>query len=195
MKIGVISDIHENFHNLLLALQKMKESGVAQILCLGDLMNDGVAKILSIADTPVFMIWGNNDGDKVMLTKTTLNAGSNLSVSNNCYDFLEYDGRKIFITHYENLAYPMAKSGLYDAVFCGHTHIHKKEREGNCLVVNPGEISAQKTGKATLAIYDTKINDAEIITLQQTVTLKTELVDKFFKENWSRLGFRSDFKI
>ena len=61
MKIGIISDIHENFHNLILALNQLKEHGVEQIFCLGDLMNAGIAKILSIQDVPVFLIWGNND--------------------------------------------------------------------------------------------------------------------------------------
>jgi hypothetical protein len=195
MKIGVISDIHENFHNLLIALKKMEELDVKQIICLGDLMNDGVAKILSISKIPVFMIWGNNDGDRVVLTKTACRPGSNLSVSSNTYDFLEFDNRKIFITHYEDLAEPMAKSGLYDIVFCGHTHITRNEKINDCIIINPGEISAQKTGFATLSVYDTTTNSAVIMVLENTVTLKTLLADNFFKKNRDALGFRSDFKI
>ncbi len=190
MKIGVISDIHENFHNLILALQKMKEGGVEQIICLGDLMNDGIAKVLSISEVPVFMIWGNNDGDKVMLTKTALRAGSKLTVSNNTYDFLDLDKRRIFITHHEDLAVPMAASGRFDAVFFGHTHMAGVEKNDQCLVVNPGEISGQRTGKATLAIYDTITHSADIIELDDIVTLKTELVDTFLKVNREKLGFR-----
>ncbi len=190
MKIGVISDIHENFHNLILALGKMKEEGVGQIICLGDLMNDGIAKVLSISEVPVFMIWGNNDGDKVMLTKTASRKGSQLTTSTNTYDFLEYDKRKVFITHYEELALPMARSECLMLFFCGHTHISKIEKEGKCAVVNPGEISAQRTGRASLAIYDTSTNIARIVTLDDTITLKTALVDEFFKNNKEKLGFR-----
>jgi len=62
MKIAIISDIHENFHNLILALQQMDQYDVHQILCLGDLMNAGIAKILMAQDIPTYMIWGNNDG-------------------------------------------------------------------------------------------------------------------------------------
>ena len=58
MKIAIISDIHENFHNLILALQEMEKQGIQQIICLGDLMNSGIAKILATQTIPVFMIWG-----------------------------------------------------------------------------------------------------------------------------------------
>ena len=195
MKIGIISDIHENFHNLILALKKMKEEKVEQIICLGDLMNDGIAKVLSISATPVFMVWGNNDGDRVVLTKTSSRAGSNLVSSINTYDFLEYDNRKIFVTHFQDLAIPMARSGMFDAIFCGHTHISQIEQVGKCLIANPGEVSAQRTGTASLAIYDTTLHEVRMVVLENTVTLKTKMVEEFFEANREKLGFRPGVKL
>lgn len=191
MKIGVISDIHENFHNLVRALEKMEELGVEQILCLGDLMNAGIAKILVHHTVPSYMIWGNNDGEKVDIVKASFREGSNLTVSQNVYDFVEFGGKKIFMTHYDDLAYPMAESGRYDAVFYGHNHIAKADKINDCHVVNPGEISAQKSGKANLAIYNTDKNSVELITLDNIVTLKSDYIDKYFRDNMERLGFRS----
>lgn len=197
MKIAVISDIHENFHNLILAMEESKKRSVDYIICLGDLMNTGVAKILSIQEVPVFMIWGNNDGEKVEILKTSYRENSKLRVSLNVYDFLELGGRKIFISHYDDLVYPMAKSDEYDSIFYGHNHLKKKERIGNTLVVNPGEICAQKTGESTFAIYETETNEAEIVTIEGSITLKSDLVDNYFRENFGKLGFRSEasFKI
>lgn len=192
MKIAVLSDIHENFHNLLLAIEEAERNDCTQIICLGDLMNAGIAKVLSIAPMPVYLIWGNNDGEKVDIMKTAARPKSQLTVSNNVYDFLNFDGRKIFISHYDNLALPMAESGRYDAVFFGHTHKISTETIGKTIVVNPGEISAQKTGKASLAIYDTQHNQAEIIILKNTISLKSTKVSQFLKANRERLGFRSE---
>jgi len=192
MKIAILSDIHENFHNLILALQEIERQEVEQIICLGDLMNAGIAKILSIQKVPVYMIWGNNDGEKVAITLVSKRPTSALTVSSNVYDFLELGGRKIFISHYHDLAYPMAKSGEYDAVFYGHTHIQKTDRMDNCWVVNPGEVSAGKTKKATFAIYDTIANQVEIITLENTVSLKTPVMEAYFQEYGSALGLRSE---
>ena len=123
MKIAIISDIHENFHNLILALQEIQKREVEQIICLGDLMNAGVAKVMATQAIPVYMIWGNNDGEKVEITLASKAEGSVLTVSLNTYDFLNYGGKRIFVTHYDNLAKPMAKSGEYDAVFFGHNHV------------------------------------------------------------------------
>ena len=191
MTLGILSDIHENFHNLILALEELQRRNVDYILCLGDLINEGVAKVLAISDIPVFMIWGNNDGEVVGVVKTAAREGSNLTVSANTYDFLEVNGRSLFLTHYDDLARPMAASGRYDAVFYGHTHLAEIAREKDCLIVNPGEIAAQKTGKATVAVYDTSTNEAELVELEGSISLKTDHATAFLKEHKERLGFRS----
>lgn len=184
MKLAIISDIHENFHNLVMFLNEVKKHHVDKIIFLGDFMNNGIAKTLADSDIPVISIWGNNDGDKVAITKTALSKGSNLTVGFDTFDVLEIDNRKIFITHYPLLAKPMAKSGEYDAVFYGHNHVKNIDKINDCIIVNPGEISAHKTGTATFAIYDTKTNTAEIFELKKTVTTKTkEATEHFDKMN------------
>lgn len=182
MKIAIISDIHENFHNIILALRKIEQERCEQVIFLGDFMNNGIAKVLAASKIPIFAVWGNNDGDKAVITKTSLNSNSNLTVSDSIYDFLEFDGRKIFASHYPDIAKPMAKSGEYDAVFYGHNHIKNEEKIGDCLVVNPGEISAHKTGEATFAIYDTKTNTSESITLDNSISLLTNEVEEYLKQ-------------
>ncbi len=191
MKIAIISDIHENFHNLILALQEMEKHNIEQIICLGDLMNSGIAKLLATQAIPVFMIWGNNDGEKVEITLAAKRENSALTVSTKVYDFLAFDNKKIFISHYEDLALPMAKSGEYDSVFYGHTHLIQKEKIGDCWIVNPGEISAGKTKKATFAIYDTSANQIEIIELKDAISLKTPLMEAYFKKHGPKMGLRS----
>jgi len=191
MKIAIISDIHENFHNLILALQEMEKQQIEQILCLGDLINPGIAKVLANQAIPVFMIWGNNDGDKVEITLASKRAGSQLTVSVRTYDFIELAGRKIFMSHYEDLALPMAKTGLYDAVFFGHNHEVSSEKIGDCWLINPGELAASKTKIATFSIYDTKKNTVETLTLKNSVSLKTPLMEAYFKEYGAKMGLRS----
>jgi len=191
MKVAIISDIHENFHNLILTLQEVEKHDIDLMICLGDLMNTGVAKILTVQEYPVHMIWGNNDGEKVEIVTAANREESQLTYSVSTYDFMEIDERDVFITHYDDLAYPMAQSGKYDAVFYGHNHLVKKEKVDETWIVNPGELSAQKTGRATFALYDTVTNNVEIIELENSVTLKTDLTVKYFNENIEKLGFRS----
>lgn len=182
MKIAIISDIHDNSHNLVQAFIKFKEKDIEQIIFLGDFMHAGIAKFLSKSKIPVLAIWGNNDGEKVAITKNALASGSNLTMSNRIYDFVEFDNKKMFLTHYHDLAKPMALSGQFDVVFYGHNHVKYIEQINDCLMVNPGEISAHKTGKASFAIYDTKSNTAEIIDIENSLSVRTNDVDKYFKE-------------
>jgi putative phosphoesterase len=166
-------------------LLKIEELGVQKIIFLGDFMNNGIAKVLASNSIPVFEIWGNNDGDKVAITKTALSEKSNLEVGFDVFDIVDFDQRKIFLTHYPLLAKPMAKSGEFDAVFFGHNHVKHQERIGDCLVLNPGEVSAHKTGECSFAMYDTKTNNAEIIVLENSVSVKTSEADKYIKDNTS----------
>jgi len=191
MKAAIISDIHENFHNLLLALEEIKKQNVEYIICLGDLMNAGIAKVLATQDIPVYMIWGNNDGEKVEITLASKVEGSSLTVSLNTYDFLTVGGKKIFVSHYDNLAEPMAKSGEYDAVFFGHNHEQSVGKINNCWLVNPGEIAASKTKTASFAVYDTSNNEVNIIELAGAVHLKTPMMEEYFKQHGQKMGLRS----
>jgi uncharacterized protein len=185
MKLAVISDIHENIHNLIMFLDVVEKHNVEKIIFLGDFINNGIAKTLASSEIPVFAIWGNNDGDKVAITKTSLMEKSNLTVGFDTFDFLEFDNRKIFLTHYPVLAKPMAKSGDFDAVFYGHDHIANLDKINGCIIVNPGEISAHKKGEATFAIYDAETNTAELFTIEGSVSLLTKESETYFK----KIGF------
>ena len=77
---------------------------------------------------------------------------------------LEFEGVKIAVTHYPFYAKALARTGDYQAVFSGHTHVQHEERFGDCLWLNPGEILGWK-GDATCAIYNTATNSAEIVML------------------------------
>lgn len=131
---------------------------------------------------PVFAIWGNNDGDKALITKFSFKENSNLKIGFDNFDIYEIENKKIFLTHYPLIAKSMAKSKDYDAVFYGHNHLKHKEMINDCLLLNPGEIGAYKTGKPTFAIYDTKTNDAEIIEIPNAITTNTKESKAKFKE-------------
>ncbi len=100
------------------------------------------------------------------------------------FDSIERDWKKIFLSHYPLLAKPMAKSREFDAVFYGHNHLQHKGKVWECLVVNPWEIGAYKTGIASFAIYNTENNDAQIIPIEHAITTNTPYSQKLFKDIW-----------
>ena len=187
MKIAIISDIHENFYNLVSFYEKIEGMNIEHILCLWDLMNNGIAKTLAYSGIPVQMIWWNNDGSKVAIIKTSLSENSQLSVWEETFDIFEIAWRKLFLTHYPVLARPMAKSWDFDAVFFGHTHSVFAEQVNDSLLLNPGELSAHKTWTATFAIYDSDSNTAEIIELEDYQNMKFDKVSAYQK----KIGIKS----
>ena len=181
MLIWVISDIHENTHNLSLFFQEIEKYKLDKIVFLWDFINNGIAKMLAASKIPVTSIRWNNDGDKVAITKTAMSKWSNLTVGATTFDIIEIDNRRIFITHYPILAKPMAKSGDFDAVFYWHNHKYNRETIWKCSIVNPWEISAHKTKTATFAIYNTDTNKAEIYHLENSISVKSDVSDNYRK--------------
>lgn len=182
MKIAIISDIHDNFGNLVKALKIIKKKKPEQVVFLGDFCSNGIAKVLANFSIPIFAIWGNNDGDRTTILKTSLQQGSNLSIGTNIYEVVEFGGRKIFLSHFHDFARSIAKSGDFDAVFFGHTHERFKEFLGDCLLLNPGELSGHRTGEVGFAIYDTKMNDVEMIKIDEPILVKTKETNKYMGE-------------
>lgn len=182
MKIAIISDIHDNAHNLVMALNQIEKYDIEKIIFLWDFAGAAIAGILCASPKPVFAIWGNNDGDKSLITRFSLKEWSNMEIWFDTFDILEIDNKKLFLSHYPLLAKPMAKSWDFDACFYGHNHLKHKEMIWNCLLLNPGEIWAYKTWIATFAIYDSESNDAEIIEVENSITTNTQDSKDRFKE-------------
>ena len=66
MKLGVISDVHADLHNLLAALRVLRREGVERVLCAGDLVDrgtEGDEVVQIIRKGRVICVRGNHDSD------------------------------------------------------------------------------------------------------------------------------------
>lgn len=160
MRIGIISDIHDNIWRLEKVLRQLSECQA--LLCLGDYC--APFTMTAIGDGfhgEVHAVWGNNDGDKLLLTRMADRA-HHITLHGDLAD-LELAGRHIALTHYPQVARPLALSGQFDLVCYGHDHAQRCERHGEALLVNPGEVMG-RFGAARYAIYD---SEAHQVTLHQ----------------------------
>jgi len=159
MKIAILSDTHDNIWTLEEVLKQLSYADV--LLFCGDFC--APFTLTAIAEGfpgPVHVVFGNNDGDKWLLTKVA-NKSGNVRL-HGAFASIELGGRKIAITHYPEIAVGMVASGLYDLVCYGHDHTGKIERVGNCLKVNPGEVMG-RFGISSYAVYDTDTGKVEIV--------------------------------
>lgn len=160
MKIGIVSDTHDNLRNLERALGLLRERGVSLVLHAGDFVSPFTAEPFRKANLRVVGVFGNNDGDKLYLQKQFAEVGELHFGPHE----LELGGRKILLMHEPRALEALAASGRYDLVVYGHTH-RPEVREGPSRVVNPGELGGWLTGRATCALVDLEMLQVELLQL------------------------------
>jgi putative phosphoesterase len=159
MLIGIIADTHDNMPALKRAVDYFNGRKVLHIIHAGDFVSPFTFRVLKELQCDFTGIFGNNDGDRLLLQKRS---GGKL---HNQPLLLELAGRKIIVMHEHNIVDALAASGHYDLVIYGHTHEAEIRRVGNTLIINPGEASGWLYGKTTVAVADLSHMTAEIITI------------------------------
>jgi len=158
MKVGIISDIHDNLDNLRKALKMLQQTDV--LICCGDLCSPFIVDELGKGYTRgnIHIVFGNNDGDHFRITTKAI--GYEHIHLHGEFCELELDGKHFAINHFDNIGRALAKSDVYAVVCFGHNHQFEISLDSQTLVINPGEIFGGLTGKATYVIYDTKKHEA-----------------------------------
>lgn len=167
MIFGVLSDIHDNLPMLAAAINRFSgEKAEALVFC-GDFCSPFAAKMLAESGLPVHAVFGNNDGDRFNIQKVCVDYSNIKFHGEYIGDLdsqLQLGGLKIGVSHYPFYAKTMIKTGWYDCVFYGHNHKAEKQKFGNALLLNPGEV-AGVFGKASIGIIDAKSRSSAIIDL------------------------------
>jgi putative phosphoesterase len=163
MKIGVLSDTHDNIANIRRAVEIFSKNGVEALIHGGDFCSPfTLAEFKPLADRGVKMqaVFGNNDGDQVLLTRR---AGDFCTFTDGAAK-ITLGGRTIVVMHYPDLADDLFRLGTYDLVIHGHNHRARVEGTGRKLL-NPGTCSGYLADAATVAIVDTEGMDVELVRL------------------------------
>jgi len=168
MKIGVISDTHDHLENIKKSVEIFKKLRADVLIHAGDFCSPFVFRELNKLQpecSKAYAVFGNNDGDKVLLTE---NAGNFCSIKQGILK-LELEGRKIAVMHYPDIADELFRSGEFDIVIYGHTHRKRLEvtTDGDTkrIILNPGSCAGYLTDKPTVALIDLKNLSADIISL------------------------------
>jgi putative phosphoesterase len=164
VKIGVISDTHDNLINIRKAVAAFTSRRVDVILHGGDFCSPfTLPEFAPLTEKGVKMhaIFGNNDGDRVLLTKR----GEGFCTFRDGVYVLTLDGRRIAMMHYPDVAEDLFRAGTFDLVVYGHNHQAKVEGTEKKLL-NPGTCSGYLAPRATVAVVDTLDMAIELVTLE-----------------------------
>ena len=127
-------------------------------------------------------MFGNNDGD---LFRITANARhyEHIRIHGELFRG-EFEGRRVAVNHYDNIARAIAASGEFDVVCFGHNHVYEVARVGRTLAINPGSIMGATFGAdggrtdvpSSFMVYSTESGEAEGFTLGADLTVRKKVI-------------------
>lgn len=169
MKIGIISDTHDQIENIKQAIKILNAEKVGLVIHCGDWVAPFTLPLYKQLNCPIRSIFGNNDGDKYRHIEVVKKFNLDIKYEEGFLG-LDLDNRKVCAYHgeYQEIVDALVSCGDYDAVFHGHNHIKSMETIGKTLSLNPGTLmNKTRPGVegASFAIYDSKSNTARIIEL------------------------------
>lgn len=134
MRIGVVSDSHDNAELCAAAVAFLGAQGLDLVLHLGDVTTPETLRLFE--PLPIVALRGNND------------------FFDGLSDAWEHvvDGVRVGATHGHVRREMSRLLGSCDVVLHGHSHERRVERVGRCLVVNPGAL--HRAAVKTLAILE-----------------------------------------
>lgn len=159
MKIGVVSDTHNNLKNCRRIVELFNAAGVEQVVHTGDITQAKTLDVLGMLDMPLCGVFGNNDEERQSLNEAVLR---------NNFSFvepplpLELAGRRLVVVH-DPLELEQVSLNEFDVVLHGHTHRQLIDYSDGRLTFNPGECAGHMQGLNAIGVLDLISLETEII--------------------------------
>ncbi len=144
MKIGIISDTHDNLPKLEKAVDFFNKNKVDFVLHAGDFVAPFSVLILKKLNCDWRGVFGNNDGEKEGLSSASEGKIKPPPLR------IELQDKKITVVH-DVKTIDLDKEEA-DLIVFGHSHKPEIIKKYNKLIVNPGECSGWLTGHCNVAI-------------------------------------------
>ena len=136
MRIGIISDTHDQQRNVRKAIETFQAQGVECVLHAGDITRPTTISLFAeLPGSRLIAVFGNCDTDRLALRSVVEAVGG--EIHDRVYSG-RIDDRAIYMTHIPDGLNHVIGSGKHDLVVYGHTHQQDIRREGKTLIVNPG---------------------------------------------------------
>jgi putative phosphoesterase len=165
MIVGLMSDTHDRLPLIDEAVKKLNEEKVELVLHAGDYVAPFVASHFEPLKARLIGVFGNNDGDRVLLRKKFAEIEADIRGR---FAFVVADGLKIALLHGDeaDLLRSLVELESHDVLVSGHSHVAKTYRKGRILVINPGEACGYLSGQPTISILYTDTLDVKTIQLK-----------------------------
>ncbi len=162
MLLGILSDTHDEYEWMKLAIKALEDRGAKVVVHCGDLCSARMLELFTVRpnETVAAFIFGNADDDLAAMEQRAKALG--VTCLEDQGRVFEMAGKRFAVMHGDpgdpDDLDDLAASQQYDYVLCGHTHEWRDERVGRCRIINPGQAALLKdrnpTKPATCALLD-----------------------------------------
>jgi putative phosphoesterase len=164
MKIGIVSDTHNNLKSVHRIVELFNEAGVERVIHTGDITQAKTLDVFAHLTMPLYGVYGNNDeGERQSLEAAVAAHGF---LFQDPPFMLEWHQRSIIVVH-DQLEFNGHLNGSHDLALHGHTHLYRYEeidiRGSRQIVFNPGECAGQMVGFNAIGVLDLETLAAEVI--------------------------------
>lgn len=166
MRLGVISDTHDNVAAIEEAVELFEDRDVDTLVHCGDYI--APLMVPYFEGFEIHGVLGNNDGDIDAIEQQFMELGGESRLHGR-YAELEFDGTSVFVLHGDqgmDVVDERAETGGYDYLLYGHFHAAELRDVGETTVLNPGAHLPITDDSRSIAIVDTGTDDVEFIDVE-----------------------------
>lgn len=162
MKIGILSDTHNELNRTQVAINQLIETGVEILIHCGDLSSPEIVALCSIR--PFYFVFGNHDSDTVpYLTRAAEQHGSH------CLGWggeLTVAEKRIAVVHgHLTMDLKPLLDTEPDYLLSGHSHIAGDWMQGSIRRINPGALF--RAEEYSVAVLDLSTDKVEFFSIPE----------------------------
>lgn len=158
MRIGVVSDTHNQLRNVARIVELLNRAGVERVIHTGDVTQAKTLRALAGLEAPLHGVYGNND-ERQALAAVAAELG--FAFDDGPLE-LCFAGRRVVVVH-DPLELEAVTLAPGDVALHGHTHRRTVERRRGALVFNPGECAGHLAGHNAVGVLDLVQLEVEIL--------------------------------
>ncbi len=153
MRIGVVSDTHNNLGNVTRIVELLNAARVERVVHTGDITQPKTLEVLARLDAPLHGVYGNNDeGEREGLERAA--AHYEIALADPPLR-LEWAERRLCVVHDPRDLDDLLTGGDDPCLALhGHDHLFRLEQRASTTVFNPGECAGHMRGRNAVGVVD-----------------------------------------
>ncbi len=155
MRIGILSDSHDQVERTAGAVALLASEGADELIHCGDLTGPDVVHVVGEAGLPCHYVLGNNDFDLDGIERAVAATGGTML---GWAGEIERSGKRIGVTHgHLGSEFRRLLKSSPDYLLFGHSHQWLNKRDGPIRQINPGAL--HRAREWTVALLDLELDE------------------------------------